>query len=72
MIDALQVYTLASVDETCVNVSILLNIDNEPLIGILSIISLSLNQFTTSEEISGPIGLVRLIVHTTDTSSPII
>ena len=73
IIDALQVYTPASVDETCVNVSILSNVDNEPLIVILSvIISLFLNQFTTSEEISGPIGLVRLIVHTTDTSSPII
>ena len=73
VIDALQVYTPASVNETCVNVSILSNVDNEPLILILSvIISLFLNQFTTSEEISGPIGLVRLIVHTTDTSSPII
>ena len=73
IIDALQVYTPASVDETCINVSILSNVDNEPLIVILSvIISLFLNQFTTSEEILGPIGLVRLIVHTTDTSSPII
>ena len=72
LIDAVQVYTPASVGETCVNVRILLNVDNEPLIIILSvIISSSLNQFTTSEETSEPIALVRLIVHTIDTSSPI-
>ena len=72
LIDVVQVYTPASVGETCVNVRILLNVDNEPLIMILSvIISLFLNQFTTSEETSGPIALVRLIVHTIDTSSPI-
>ena len=73
VIDALQVYTPASVDETCVNVSILSNVGNEPLIVIFPvIISSFLNQFTISEELSGPIGLVRLIVHITDTTSPII
>ena len=74
VIDALQVYTPALVDETCVNVSILSNVDNEPLIMTLSVfISLFLNhQFTTSEDMLGPIGLVRLIIHTTDTSVPII
>ena len=72
VIDALQVYTPASVDEACVNVSTLSNFDNELLIVILSVlISLFLNKFTTSEEILGPIGLVRQIVHTTDTSVPI-
>ena len=73
IIDALQVYTPALIDETCVNVSLLSNVDDEPLIEIFPvIISPSLNHFTSSEEISGPIGLVRLIVHTTDTSSPIL